>query len=111
MIGAAPCPQACLEKHNQVHQEIGDEVNSTIVAMCQIHQQTNCQLPHSTQLLWKRFEGINKGGLKKTVTVEDSYTISKETTHCNLLHVTGGGHLTDDDVFLVMKKKMLRLKL
>jgi hypothetical protein len=28
--------------------------------------------------------------------------ISQATTHVNFFHATGGGHLTDEDVFLVL---------
>jgi len=37
--------------------------------------------------------------------------ISQATTHSNLFHATGGGHSTDDDVFLALQKKKVEAKI
>jgi hypothetical protein len=37
--------------------------------------------------------------------------ISQATTHCNLFHVTGGGHSTDDVVFLAWQKKKVEAEI
>ena len=46
---------------------------------------------------------------KQSVTVRNLQewidAISQATTHGNLFHATGGGHLTDEDVFLSLQKK------
>ena len=37
--------------------------------------------------------------------------INQVTTHGNLFHANGGGHLTDEDVFLVLQKKKVEAEI
>jgi hypothetical protein len=37
--------------------------------------------------------------------------IHQATTHGNLFHATEGGHLTDDDIFLVAQKKVVETEI
>ena len=52
---------------------------------------------------------------KQSVTVrhlqEQIDAISQATTHGNLIHATGGGHLTDEYVFLALQKKKVEAEI
>ncbi len=61
------------------------------------------------------FKASIKKVQKQSVTVRNSQecvdAISQATTHGNLFHATGGGHLTDEDVFLALQKKKVEAEI
>ena len=79
--------------------------NATNMAMVHIQESNNV----STHFLLRNgyngnaFKDTIKKVSRKSVTVRHSTEriekIQQATTHGNLFHATGGGHLTDDDIF------------
>ena len=61
------------------------------------------------------FKASIKWVKKRSVTVrnlqEQIDAISQATVHGNLFHATGGGHLTDEDVFLALQKKKVKAEI
>jgi hypothetical protein len=110
-IGAAPLTRACLQNHSHVRREMGDADDGTNNTMKLIQ----CTNDLSTYFLKEHgfnsdvFKVAIKKVRKQTVTVRHSQerinAISQATSHGTLFHATGGGHLTDDDVFLGLQKK------
>eukprot|EP00804_Cyclotella_cryptica_P024959 CCRYP_015507-RC/>CCRYP_015507-RC protein AED:0.06 eAED:0.04 QI:0/0/0/1/0/0/2/0/553 len=115
--GAAPLTRACLQNNSQVRREIGDDDDAANTAMTHIQESNNI----STHFLSRNgFDGnVFKDNIKKvsrkSVTVRHSTErIEKNqqaTTHGNLIHATGGGHLTDDDIFLAAQKKVVETQI
>ena len=115
--GAAPLTRACLQNNSQVRREIGDDDDAANTAMTRIQESNNV----STHFLSRNgFDGnVFKDNVKKvsrkSVTVWHSMEriekIQQATTHGNLFHATGGGHLTDDDIFWLHKRRLLKHKL
>ena len=116
-VGAAPLTRACLQNHNQVRREMGDAKDAANNTM-QLIQSTN---DLSTYFLKEHgfnsdvFKASIKKVQKQSVTVRNSQeridAISQATTHGNLFHATGGGHLTDKDVFLALQKKKVEAEI
>ena len=113
---AAPLTCACLQNSSQVRREMGDDEDATNMAMVHIQESNNV----STHFLsCNGFDGnVYKDNAKKvsrkSVTVRHSTEriekIQQATTHGNLFHATGGGHLTDDDIFWLHKTRLLKQK-
>ena len=61
------------------------------------------------------FKATIKEVKKHKVTVRHSQeridAISQATTHGNLFHANGGGHLADEDVFLGLEKKKVEAEI
>jgi hypothetical protein len=115
--GAAPLTRACLQNNSQVRREMGDGEDATNTAMVHIQESNNV----STHFLLcngyngNAFKETIKKVSRKSVTVRHSAEriekIQKATTHGNLFHATGGGHLTDDDIFLAAQKKVVETEI
>ena len=110
--GAAPLTRTPLHNHRQVKRELGDDDDDFNAMMRQI-QSTN---DLSTLFLTTAgFDGsafkvqIQKKKEPKKMTVRHSQeridAIAKATTHGQHFHVTGGDHLTSDDIFIATEKK------
>eukprot|EP00804_Cyclotella_cryptica_P026199 CCRYP_009772-RA/>CCRYP_009772-RA protein AED:0.17 eAED:0.17 QI:0/0/0/1/0/0/3/0/383 len=116
-VGATPLTRACLKNQNQVRRKMGDAKDAANNTMQ--HIQTTNYL--STYFLKEHCFNSDalKASLKKvkkqSVTVRNSQewidAISKATTHGNLFHATGGGHLTDEDVFFALQKKKVKAEI
>jgi hypothetical protein len=114
--GAAPLTRACLQNNSQVRREMGDDEDATNMAMVHIQESNNV----STHFLLcngyngNAFKDTIKKVSRKSVTVRHSSEriekIQRATTHGNLFHATGGGHLTDDDIFWLHKRRLLKQK-
>eukprot|EP00804_Cyclotella_cryptica_P021850 CCRYP_000824-RA/>CCRYP_000824-RA protein AED:0.27 eAED:0.34 QI:0/0/0/1/0/0/5/0/237 len=105
-VGAAPLTQSCLKKHNQIPRKMGDAKDAANNTMR--HTQTTNDLSR----YFLKEHGFNSDVLKVSIkrlknnnSQERIDAISKATTHGNLFHETGGGHLSDHDVFLALQKK------
>ena len=114
--GAAPLICACLQNNSQVRREISDDDDAANTAMTRIQEANNV----STHFLSRNgFDGnvfkdnVKKVG-RKSVTVRHSMEriekIQQATTHNNLFHGTGGGHLTDYDIFWLHKRRLSKQK-
>ena len=96
---------------------MGDDDNATNMAMVHIQESNNVSTHF---LLRNEYNGIVfKNNIKKvsrkSVTVRHSTEriekIQQATTHGHLFHATGGGHLTDDDIFLAAQKKVVETQI
>jgi len=95
---------------------MGDDKDATSMAMVHIQESNNV----STHFLLRNgyndnaFKDTTKNVSRKSVTVrhltERIKTIQQATTHGNLFHATGGGHLTDDDIFWPHKRRLSKQK-
>ncbi len=114
--GAAPLTRACLQSNSQVRRELGDDDDATNTAMLHIQESNNVSTHFLSRIGYngKVFKNTIKKVNRKSVTVRHSMEriakIQKATTHGNLFHATGGGHLTDDDIFWLLKRRLLKHK-
>eukprot|EP00804_Cyclotella_cryptica_P011512 CCRYP_017062-RA/>CCRYP_017062-RA protein AED:0.20 eAED:0.24 QI:0/0/0/1/0/0/3/0/320 len=111
-VGAAPLTP-CLKSHNQVCRKMGDTkdtANNTIQHIQTMNDLSTCFLKEhgfNSDVLKASIKNIkNKLNLQERIG-----EISKGTTHSKLFHVTGGGHLTDEDVFLALQKKKVKAEI
>ena len=95
---------------------MGDDKDATNMVMVHIQESNNVSTHF---LLCNRYNGNTfkdtiKKVSRKSVTVRHSSEriekIQKATTHGNLFHATGCGHLTDDDIFWLHKRRSLKQK-
>ena len=95
---------------------MGDDDDATNMAMVHIQESndvsTHFLLHHGYD--GNAFKDRIKKVSKKSVTVRHSAEriekIQQATTHGNLFHATGGGHLTDDDIFWLHKRRLSKQK-
>ena len=95
---------------------MGDGDKATNIAMVHIQESNNV----STHFLLcngyngNAFKDIVKKVNRKSVTVRHSTEriekIQQATPHGNLFHATGGEHLTDDDIFWLHTRRLLKQK-
>ena len=111
--GAAPL-RACLQNNSQVRRELGEDDNATNTDMLHIRESNNVSTHFWLHIGYygKVFKITIKKVNRKSVMVQHSseriVKIQKATTHGNLFHVTGGGHLTDDDIFWLLNRRLLK---
>ena len=95
---------------------MGDNEDATNMAMVHIQESNNVS---NHFLLCNGYDGnafkdTIKKVSRKSVTVRHSTKriekIRQATTHGNLFHATGGGHLMDDDIFWPHKRRLLKQK-
>ncbi len=96
---------------------MGDDDVATNMAMVHIQESNNV----STHFL--SCNGYNGNAFKDTIkkvsrkfvteqhSTERIQKIQQATTHGSLFHATGGGHLTDDDIFLAAQKKVVETEI
>ena len=112
--GSTPLNRACLQNNLQVRRELGNNDNATNTAMLHIQESNNVSTHFWSSIGYngKVFKITIKKVNRKSVTVRHSTEriakIQKATTHRNLFHATGGGHLTDDDIFWLLKRRLLK---
>ena len=96
---------------------MGDDDDATNMAMVHIQESNNV----TTHFLLcndcngNAFKDTIKKVSRKSVMVRHSTEriekIQQATTHGNLFHATGCGHLTDDDIFLAAQKKVVETEI
>jgi hypothetical protein len=115
--GAATLTRACLQNNSQVRRELGNDNDATNTAMLHIQESNNVSTHFLSRIGYNGevFKNTIKKVNRKSVTVRHSMEriakIQKATTHGNLFHATGGGHLTDDDIFLAAQKKVIETQI
>jgi hypothetical protein len=115
--GAAPLTRACPQNNSRVRREMGDDEDATNMAMVHIQESNNVSTHFSlcNGCDDNAFKDTIKKVSRKSVTVRHSTEriekIHQATTHGNLFHATGGGHLTDDDIVLVAQKKVVETEI
>ena len=96
--------------------ELGNNDDATNTAMLHIQESNNVSTHFLSRIGYNGevFKNTIKKVNRKSVTVRHSMEriakIQKATTQGNLFHATGGGHLTDDDIFWLLKRRLLKHK-
>jgi selenophosphate synthase len=96
---------------------MGDDDDATNMAMVHIQESndvsTHFLLHHGYDgnAFNDRIKKISKTSVTVRHSAERIEKIQQATTHDNLFHATGGGHLTDDDIFLSAQKKVVETEI